>query len=33
MKRLVIVGAGGFARETLDVVEAIYVIERHWDSH
>ena len=31
MKRLVIIGAGGFARETLDVVEAINAVDRRWD--
>jgi sugar O-acyltransferase (sialic acid O-acetyltransferase NeuD family) len=31
MTRLVIVGAGGFARETLDVVEAMNAIERRWE--
>jgi sugar O-acyltransferase (sialic acid O-acetyltransferase NeuD family) len=31
MKRLVIVGAGGFGRETLDVVEAMNALERQWE--
>lgn len=31
MTRLVIVGAGGFARETLDVVEAMNAVERRWE--
>lgn len=31
MKRLVIIGAGGFARETLDLVEAINGVEQRWD--
>ena len=31
MKRLTIIGAGGFARETLDVVEALNAVERQWE--
>jgi sugar O-acyltransferase (sialic acid O-acetyltransferase NeuD family) len=31
MDRLIIIGAGGFARETLDVVEALNAVERRWD--
>jgi len=31
MTRLVIVGAGGFARETLDVVEALNAVEHRWE--
>ena len=31
MKRLVIIGAGGFARETLDVVEAMNTVNRQWE--
>lgn len=31
MKPLVILGAGGFARETLDIVEAINAVQPTWD--